>query len=544
MKVKSVVHVKDFMNPDRSDDAAGIRAAVQAALETNADTVLFEPGVYTLKSAVTIRTEGSAHDAGSPGETEKDCHIPILGARRLTLQGAARGNGEPGTVLMGYNDLNINGFLPSILWCEDCDQLQVNDIAFTRGPAFASAGVVIAKDECSVTVEVFEGNPCYDGMGTYCINRLDPDTGDLIGESVTYGGGAGTLWRQEGERRLTLSSADVASKVNIGEHLSWHQGAQTDFQTYFARCDDLKLHNLRTMNSNSFCVLTESCHNITADRLVFKPDGNRLFTCPRDAWKIFKCSGSIEISRMKVEGVRMDGQNMHGNWLVLRRIVNRYEAVFFCKFTYAPLEAGSVVDLYDGEEAHSLRILDSSHEGKEGDGQLYRIVFDRELPDEAAEGTLGTAACWKPNRYICKDSEFVNIAGAGHLVRFEHLYILNCTYKNTMNPGVLLGAELPVHEEGGHARDIVIKGCEFDNCGFFPRYGASGCIGIRSDGFSGKFNRNIIIADNVMKNSGIGIHAVDADNVYLIGNAFHSVKVPLLTAEGVTGTVFTDPDTI
>ncbi|KRF03335.1 hypothetical protein ASG89_23105 [Paenibacillus sp. Soil766] len=534
-----IIYVEDYIDARVSDDAAGIRAAINKAIEVNADIVAFEPRVYILETSQIIQTEGFAHDAGSRDETFKECHIPIRGAKYLTLQGAVDENGEPATVLVGFNDLQVHHYLPAILWCEDCNHLQVSNLAFTRGPEFASAGVVVSNNGNQISVEVFQGNPCYDNMGTYCMNRLHPETGALIGESVTYGGGAGSPWRLQGERRLVLNSMDVASKVQVGEFLSWHQGAQTDFQTYFARCDDLTLTNIRTYNANGFCMLTENCHEIAADRVVFRPKGKQLFTGPRDAWKIYKCSGNIEISRMIAEGVRMDGQNMHNNWLVLKQITKSNEAEFFCKYSFAPLVAGSQIQLYCEDESESYRIVESSHVRKGDGGNYYRVVFDRDLAKELKEGTLGTASCWKASRYICKDSEFINIAGAGHLVRYDHLYIFNCKYRNTMNPGILLGAELPVHSEGGHASDILIKDCEFDNCGFFPRYGAYGCIGIKSHGFKGKFNKSIIIANNRMKNSDIGVHAVDVDHVYLIGNIFEEIDVPLLQDDPNIGRIWT-----
>lgn len=535
MQGSTIVYVKDFK---QGDDAERIRSAVEYALTINAERIVFEPRRYLLKSAVTVETEGFAHDAGSSQENAKACHIAIRHAGELILQGAADERGEPITTLVGYNDGEAHGYLPAILWCEDCTKLALRDLAFTREPEYASAGVVIGRDETGIMVEVFEGNPCDDAMGAYCMNRFDPVTGSLIGESVTYGDGAGCLFEQTGARQLTLASPMVAAKVRVGEHLSWHQGARTDFQTYFARCDELRLDNVRTRNANGFAMLTENCRGITATRVVFRPDGNRLFTAPRDAWKIFKCNGNIDIREMTIEGVRMDGQNMHSNWLVAEEIRSAREAVFFGKYTFAPLTVGSDVELSLGEGVVKYRIAEWSHLAKGERGHYYRIVFETDLPAGTQAGILGAAACWEPDRYVCKDSSFANIAGAGHLVRCDHAYFLNCTYKNTMNPGILLGAELPVHAEGGHATDIVIKDCVFDNCGFFPRYGASGCIGIRSAGFRGKHNRDILIVNNVMRNSGVGVHIVDGDEVHLIGNTFDNVHVPISVDADVCGYVY------
>lgn len=537
MQSNKIVYIKDFTSPSMADSAEGIRAAIKTALETGADKIVFEAGKYKLSSYMTVETDGAVHDSGYAIAPVKDCHIFIRGSNRLTLEGAVSENGQPATLLAGHNDGVNHSFLPSILWCEDNERLTVRNLAFSREPAYTSAGVVIDKTNTDISVEVLEGNPCYDGMGAYCMNRFHPVQKSLIGESVTYGGGAETNWKHEGGRRLRLESGTVAAKVNVGELLSWHQGARTDLQTYFARCNNLVLHNLRTYNSNSFCMLTEACHNITANQVVFKPDGNRFFVGPRDAWKIFKCSGVIAIERMYIEGVRMDGQNMHSTWLFLREKISPDEALFYCKNTYAPIKEGSGVEAYNGVHSEKLVVISSSHEGRSGEGNLYRIRFDRSLPHFAVKDSLFAACCWEPERYICRSSEFVNIAGAGHLVRFDHVTITDCTYRNLMNPAILLGAEMPVHQEGGHATDIVIRGCTFDNCGFFPRYDTWGCIGVHSSGFEAPHNKNIEITENVFRSSDIGVHIFDGDQVSITNNRFENIGKKLLIDRHAVGKI-------
>jgi len=540
MENKNVVYVRDFTSTLSQDSAAGICKAIKHAIDIKAEKVVFEPGRYILKNFTNIETEGIFHDAGSKTANRKDCHIPVANCKNLVLEGAVDENGEPSTVLVGYNDGVIHSFLPAILWCEDCENLTVKNIAFTREPVYCSAGEIISKTDTSITVEVFEGNECYDGMGTHCMNRFDPITGALKGESVTYGPGAGTNWKHIGGRKLFLESEKVAAKVSVGEYLSWHQGAQTDFQTYFGRCNNLKLDNIRVFNSNGFCMIAECCCNITARKVVFKPDGNRLFTCPRDAWKLFKCSGYIEIDGMYVQGVRMDGQNMHSNWLFFKEKISANEAVFYCKYTYSPIIEGSLIEFYDKDEVVKIPVLKSFHEGKGDGGNYYRVVLEKEIPGFVNTETFCAAACWEPERYLCRNSEFVNIAGAGHLVRNDNLTILNCKYRNMMNPGILLGAELPTHAEGGHATNILIKWCEFDNCGFYPRYSTAGCVGINSAGFRGPHNKNIIITDNIFKNSDIGVHVIDAQNVYILNNTFENIKEKIVIDRETTKSIFMD----
>lgn len=517
--------LRNYTRPGDADSAPGIRRAIADARHNGSRKIIFETGRYILRSSITHTTQGIVHDADSRDiQPQKDVHLLVDGIEGLTLEGIAGANGEPGTVLVGWNDGKCHGFLPAILWCEDSPRLTLRNLGFTREPTFASAGIVTACDATSLTVEVLPGCPAWDNMGAYCANRFDPKGENLLGESLTYGKGADALWQTAGDNRLTLRSPTVAAKVSPGERLSWHQGAQTDFQVYIGHCDDLLLEDLRTFNSNGFCFLSESCHNITARRLVFRPEGNRLFTGPRDAWKLFKCSGTIEVDAMSIEGVRMDGQNMHSNWLWLRKRLSQHEAILYANYTYAPIAPGSLIEFYDGTQMQTRLVSEAVNEGKADFGHLYRVRFTQALPDFAVENTLCAARCWEAGQYLCRNSSFLNIAGCGHLCRYDNILLLNNSYRNTMNPGVLLGAEMPTHTEGGHATNSLIKGCVFDNCGFFPRYNTGGCIGIHSFGFDAPLNHDILITDNDFHNADCAVDVMTARNVVLWNNRYHHIR--------------------
>lgn len=291
-------------------------------------------------------------------------------------------------------------------------------------------------------------------------------------------------------------------------------------------------------------MLTESCRNITARSVCFRPDGNRLFTGPRDAWKIFKCGGIIDNDNFSVQGVRMDGQNMHSNWLYLKQRISQDEAIFFCKYTYALILPGSLIEFYDGIIESTRTVCSASHEGKAVfglAGNLYRVRFTESLPDFAAEETLCAVRCWEADSYDCRHSDFTNIAGAGHLVRYDHLHLHQNTYRNMMNSGILLGAEMPAHAEGGHATDIRIDSCEFDNCGFIPRYHTVGCIGVHSSGFDLPLNHDITITRNTFRNSDVGVHLKTARGIEIHENQYENIGERLRSSAESTASIhFTD----
>ena len=369
-------------------------------------------------------------------------------------------------------------------------------------------------------------------MGTHCMNRFSKD-GKLVGESLSYGPGLDEKFRLVGDRLLSVNSERVASMVDVGDIITFHQGAKTDFQCFFGNIENLTLKNLHTANSNGFAHIAFNIHNLNIIDVKFRPEGNQHFVAPRDAFKLHKCSGNIYVDGMYVEGVRMDGQNMHSNYIFPVEVLSDDTVRLFTRYSYIPIFDGTDMEIYSGNDSVSIKIKKCTHEGSHElngiPGQLFTVTFEEAVPYTVDENTLFLAACWEPDLYTCKNSHFKNIAGAGHLSRIDHMRISNCTYENMMNSGILMGTEFPTHVEGGHVTDTIISDCIFDNCGATARYDAKGCIGIKSAGLPGPFNKDITIENCTFKNSPIGIDVHDTFNLCVKNCKFVNINEKICT---------------
>jgi hypothetical protein len=517
------VLAKDFgaVPGGSADQAAAIRSAIEYAAANGKNRVLLESGNYNLRSFVL--DEAAEH----PGWSQR--HLWLRHIQNLTIEGAVDDQGNPATMLTGCHAGENGKYLPAILWADQCSGLRLRNLKFSRNPAYSSAGVIVEKGEDYIAVDVFEGNPCWDGMACYCANRFDLKKTALLGESVTYGQGAGTLWRwvSGGDgRRVRLDSAEVAVQVNVGEGLSWHFGANTEFQLQFKECRDLQLDNLHTVSSNGFAMQTECCNGVNASRVRFQPEGNLLFTAPRDAWKIYKCEGRLRIEHMYVEGVRMDGQNMHSTFLLVDRVIDRQKLRLWAKWSYAPLRDGTSAAIYDGDSLQNNTIRSWSPDGSGNNGHYYLVEFEEPINTPVSSDTHIVPGCWEPESYTIRASSFQNVAGCGHIVKHSNVLIEDVAYQNLMNAGVLIGAEWTAFYEGGHPNKVAIRRCTFDNCGFTPRCGVTGGIGIRTEGLEGYYNKDIVIEACTFLNVPVGVDIHHAQDVRLVGNHFQDVVKP------------------
>ena len=307
-------------------------------------------------------------------------------------------------------------------------------------------------------------------------------------------------------------------------------------------------------------MITERCSGIKGDGVKISPRPGRYFTGPRDGWMVYRCTGEVLLDGCHFEGLRMDAQNVHGNFLVVSERLDK--RTLMCKCRYAPmdLETFTGLKVYEGkgEKYFSTTILDWSvsetelvNSSQDADPTAtpafggvapytyYRITLAEEPPFLVTEGTLCVAECWEPSLYTCRNTVFRNIAGAGHLLRVSHFHISDCIFEHMMNAGVLVGAELSTHSEGGHAGGAVIENCRFVHCGFLPRYVSMGCAGIsiKSQGFHAPVNRDIRIVGNYFENCQVGVELHDAEQVCVENNTFSNVKTPVSIEQETTHTI-------
>ncbi len=523
------IYIRDYVNLPCEDASDGIAEALKAAKETNAEAVVFEKGVYPLIKSVSFPLSFVPNKDGIyEGEGYDNAHIYIKDFENFKFIGAVDENGEPATTLMGYNHGKLNETMPSILRTESGNNIEIANFRLLRNLDYCTAAVVKEITGSEITVEVREGCPCYDGMGTFCMNRFSPDGSTLIGNSLTFGAGAdGKTFKKIGDRLLLLDDEKVASKIEVNDIITFHQGACEPFQCHYRRTKNLTLKNLRTVNTSGFGMLAYNVHNLYTERLVFKPEGNQLFVGPRDAFKLQQCNGEIVMKNMHVEGVRMDGQNMHSVFLVITEIIDDKTLKIFKRNQYDDLVIGSDMEFCFGTETVRRKItgflgVEKTKMG-EFSGHIYTVEFDS-LPEGLTTENRCFATCFEPDSYTCIDSEFVNVAGAGHLARIDNMEIVGCRYKNMMNSGILLGCEYGHWTEGGHATNIHITDCEFDSCGNTSRYKGKGCIGIKSGGISGIYNKNIHIENCSFKNSDIGVDIHDAEGVIVENCRYENIK--------------------
>lgn len=452
----------------------------------------------------------------------------------LTIEGAVDSDGKPSTRLVRHHDLlnrpNTKP-IPYLMIAGGCNRLTIRNLLFDNDPQFTTAGEVVEVSSESVIVRILDGLPRVDGMGAYCMNAWDLKTRRLKHQgSLTFGNDVDKnlkelSWYSVGDdasRLMRMNSAKIASQVKVGDGLSWHAGFN-GVQTLFGRCNDLRLSNLWTVNAIGFAMESQHCRNITADRVMIRPENNQLAVSSRDGWKLYACSGNVAITGMHVEGVRWDGQNVHGRFLKVVEQNSPNQVIV--RHTAKVITPGSVVTFWEGLTQESRTV--TACENIKGTFTL-RITLDGPVPDFVKKDMRVSVYDWDIGHYELKDCTFRAIAGCASILRNSHALIENCTYDNIMYPAIFVGASL-VEAEGVSPHDVTIRNSTFIDSGWIGRQGANGMVAARTWGSDLPLMGTIKITGNTFRDADLGINIFGIDKVIIDNNRFERVTVPYLT---------------
>jgi hypothetical protein len=531
------IHIKDFhaIPNDGQDDAKGIQDALNYAKANNIATILFDSGRYDL-----LQVSATALNA----------YAGIKDYAGLHLQGATTTDHKPATWLVKKNPQQNNTVLPPHMRFDQCNNLVIENIVFDNNPQYTTAGTVIEKDSTHVVVEVFDGLPAVNGMGCYTANIWDSATHMLKQvPSLTFVDDIATqqlYWQLETSAQknyMRMNNARFASRLTVGDIVSWHFGGETMFQLAINSCNDLVLRNISMVNIAGFGIHTYACKNITAQQVVFKATGKQLAVGPRDAWKINSCNGLVAIDNMYVEGVRWDGQNVHSAFFQVKERLAYNKMRVWKRYTSVAPFLNDSIGFWNGNNVVNKMPAGWQPEPA-GDGGIYGIITMQDsLPDFVQAGTLITVYDWDIDEYRLSHSAFRNIAGCAGVIKCTKATLQQVSYDHIMYPALVLGTEITTHNEATFPQDVMIRECSFNVSGWVPRIGKAGLIGIGNSGTEAMAIGTIHFDHCSFSNAPLGIDASGIKLLKITNNHFTSVSQSYKVNNSNTGQVIFENNT-
>ena len=521
---ETIVRVSDFgaVPNDGKNDLKQIRKALRKAEKIGATKIVFDAGTYDIFHS----------------DIEENDALVLSHTQNVTMEGAVDADGEPATMLLRHYEMAPDLKAKNLLRIDECENFTLRNMKFDNSPRYMTSGEVIFNDGKHVVVRIFDGCSLVDGTRLYCANLWDMKTRNLKHTgSVTFGGSVSkkaaeyttrvTNWD---ERKVLISSTDAASKIEVGDGISWHfgwNGTQVDFW----KCDNMRMENVHSYSAIGFHFQSSLCRNLSGYRVRIGREGDDLNCGSRDAWKMWLCMGEATMNAIHMDGVRWDGQNVHGKFLYFVDAEGPNTATFsYNGMSVERVEPGDKIGMWKDRENESLMTV-KSYEVlpiEWGKPRLVRVSFEEPLPDFLCAST----PC-NPYSHTChytlENSTFENIAGCASILRNDDSTIRGCTFVHIMYPAVFLGGDL--NNESVTGKNLLVEGCEFEDCAWESRNGVKGAFAaavLPFKDFPVPYIFDLRIVGNTFRDCPTAISVKGVKGIVLKDNKFENVEVPFL----------------
>jgi hypothetical protein len=533
------VQVGDFgaVPDDGTCDAAAFRTALDSVDGVTNVVVQFDAGVYSL-------FEG--------GALEHYGHVAMLHVRRQTnwtLRGTVDAEGAPATTLEMSLRLRNEVSGASHFDIRYSKDVALEHFVLDQDPRFATAAEVVAVNTTShtVTIDVLEGMPHFDGMASFSANNWDLGTRRLVpGPPVTIGvnPGAFPTWAKVVgfDRRYEVEDAGISQLVQVGEGLSFH----FNITAPDARCIDaytsegLRFENLLIYNVIGMALGAGDNRDMTFRKFHVIPEGPSLAVGPRDGIHISRSGGRLLMEDVAVKGVRWDPLVTYMQFVpITERSGTDRIRLDGSNGSHAKVlavaEPGSAIYFWSGTEPST---------GTVSVVQGDTIIFTAALDTSVVAGSTLTPGAWHWEEATIRKCLFESNYGTPIVYQSDNLVVEHTIFRNNAYSNIGLG---PSSENAGaFVRNIVIRNNLFEDSTWqdkYPDYRGTITLYNNHSAFSNEpYHRDIRIEQNLFRNitganTPAAIHVKNAGDVLIQDNRYENTDLTVLVDAGSTDTV-------
>jgi len=525
----TIINIADFGAVPNDDlcDIQAINDAINAAKNEKSAIITFEAGIYNLKVA-----------------SGQDTAINLSNASNITLQGQKSSDRQPATTLLMNLELanDIEG--SRHIFIRNCENIKLKNIVMDHYPRTNSAAEIVEVDKTSdkVVVDILPEMPHFDGMRCYSSNSWDLETKDLLHvAALTIGVDKekfNNLWQHipggDG-RRYKIEGLDIASKVEVGQGISWHFNVDALNNIRIVLSKNISMENVFIYNSLGASIAAVDNENLAFKSVHIAPQGNSLAVSPRDGIHMPRNTGRLIMDDIYIKGVRWDPIVCYLQFIKVAQVINGNSISFTTNLSNSEFKPGQKFIFWVGDAPYEAVIQSV----QKTSGGVFQATFTEQLPEEVVIDAAFTPEIWNWNDAVIKNSLFEGNYGTPIVYETDNLLIENNVFRNNAYSNIELG---PTSDgAGGFARNIIIRNNLFAKSTWSLKSAAQGktnygCITTfnKNSNFTTEaYNSNIVIENNVFKDldisdSAAAIHLKNAQNVRLEGNSYINVKSNLI----------------
>lgn len=509
------VDVSEFgaVADDGQDDTLAIRDAIDACRERGASRLVFPTGAYDFfpDFAVDKHYFISNNDGGL-----KRVIFLLREFDGLTVDGQG-------------SAFRFHGFVsPFIL--DHSDRVTLTNFSIDFARPFHSEAIILGQAPEGLDVEVKEGFPFEVNRGTLLFTGEKRDagpmtsvtTGDVYGSShileydtakretaymakdFYFGGITGYPAQQLGGRRVRLLVPGLTGAP--GNTLVFGPNHRLCPSVVATDCKDIVLSGVTMHHAGGMGLIAQRTHNVTVDRCRVTPAPGRLVSTTADATHFVNCTGKIVLSDNLFENQKDDATNIHGVYVQVTQRVGDDQALVRLRHRqqhgFDFLRPGQTVEFVRGKSmvTYATReVMAAERLNRE----LTRLTLKGGLPDDLHVGDALAEVRDYPAVEI-RDNVIRNNRARGMLLNCRGPVVVEGNHFHTPGAAILFEGDAFHWFEQGGVRNCLIRNNTFENClyGVWGKAIIDVKAGISEDKETSRYNKNIVVADNVFRTFG------------------------------------------
>lgn len=524
------LHVAEFgaFPDDGKCDMNAINAALVAAKKNNKPVIYFDAGTYNLRNTCIV-----------PGKGYEN-YITLHKFKNFTIEGATDKNGKPATRIERNLKLSNDTEAPHQVDISYSKGITLRNLILTNDPPLGTTAKVIEVDKVgdSVTVEILDGLPCYDGMRCASAHAWNLEEGTLkrfgttpSGATLTIGLNVKAFWEKipGTEKSLySLRGAGFAKKLDVGDGLSWHhKSSEMHNQVQIMRSEDIILENIIMPNVSNAGILAGYNHNVTIRKVCFEPENGNLAVGGRDGIHLSNTSGVVLVEDCYFKGLRMDPLVFRKTFGVIQEIGDDSTIVSKPGFT---IPVGSKIRFWVGDEPEELEVT-----GRKalGNGNFW-YSFKEPIPKGTKESSVISFQAYSIDSGVVRNCVFEGNFGSAIVNFIENLIVENCVFKDNSYQ-IKYGAN---YLSGAFVRNNVFRNNIIEDVSWIDiaRRGQPSALMIHSLSRlfdNPKYNQHIKITGNIFRNphglkNSAAIHVLNATDVQIYNNTYEGYEQEVL----------------
>ena len=324
-----------------------------------------------------------------------------------------------------------------------------------------------------------------------------------------YGVGTGIAAQDVGERRVRLFKKGL--KGTPGNILVFGPSHRDCGAIVLSDMTNAVIREVTLHHSSGMGILAQRSRDILVDevKVTPSPGGKRIISLTADATHFVNCAGKITLKDSLFENQKDDATNIHGLYVrVMKRLSDTELEVKLLhpqQYGFQFLAPGGTVELVKGSSlvTYGKAVVKAVQPINK---EYSRVTFTEKLPEQTGESDVIACDGAYPETLITGCVIRNNRARGILLGSRAKMVIENNTF-HTPGSAILLEGDGRYWYEQAGVRDLVIRKNTFDNCNFGVWGKATIEVGAgiaKECRAASRYNRNIVIEDNLFRTFGSG----------------------------------------